>query len=154
MDMPVVTRTYLIGSLMTTLLCALELLSPFSLYFSYKLIFNKMQVRSTSCVYACMCVCVCVCVCVYVYVCGSFCSCFFLSRNGFVWCVPLCWKANSLCYVMYVIIPAISLIHHIYHIHHIHHTSYIIHHTSYIIHHNHNIIHHTSCTIQCMHTSH
>ena len=33
-DFPVITRTYMAGALLTTAACALDLLSPFSLYFS------------------------------------------------------------------------------------------------------------------------
>jgi len=41
---PVVTRTYLAGALLTTAACALEVLSPFSLYFSWTLVVEKGQV--------------------------------------------------------------------------------------------------------------
>jgi len=43
-DIPVVSRLYLTASFLTTAACALDLVSPFSLYFNYKLIFEKGQV--------------------------------------------------------------------------------------------------------------
>mmetsp|Transcript_35178 Transcript_35178/g.48979 ORF Transcript_35178/g.48979 Transcript_35178/m.48979 type:complete len:245 (+) Transcript_35178:160-894(+) len=42
-EIPPITRTYMIGAVLTTAACALELVSPFSLYFSATLIFNKGQ---------------------------------------------------------------------------------------------------------------
>jgi len=43
-DIPVVSRVYLTLSFITTAACALDLVSPFSLYFNYKLIFAQGQV--------------------------------------------------------------------------------------------------------------
>jgi Derlin-2/3 len=43
MDIPVVSRTYLTASFMTTAACALDVVSPFSLYFNSGLIFYKGQ---------------------------------------------------------------------------------------------------------------
>ena len=43
-SMPVVTRTYLTLSFVTTAGCALELISPFSVYFNARLIVQKFQV--------------------------------------------------------------------------------------------------------------
>ena len=48
MDIPVVSRAYLTLSFLTTAACALDLVSPFSLYFNYKLIVEKAQVRVCS----------------------------------------------------------------------------------------------------------
>lgn len=45
-EIPVVSRFYLTGALLTTTACALDLVSPFSLYFNFNLIFFKGQVRS------------------------------------------------------------------------------------------------------------
>ena len=42
-DFPVITRTYMAGALLTTAACALELLSPYSLYFSLPLIVGRHQ---------------------------------------------------------------------------------------------------------------
>ena len=42
-DIPVVSRTYLTASFITTAACALDLVSPFSLYFNFGLIFYKGQ---------------------------------------------------------------------------------------------------------------
>ena len=44
MDIPVVSRTYLTASFVTTAACALDVVSPFSLYFNSGLIFYKGQV--------------------------------------------------------------------------------------------------------------
>ncbi len=41
---PVVTRTYMAGALLTTAACALDVLSPFSLYLSWTMVFEKGQV--------------------------------------------------------------------------------------------------------------
>jgi len=41
--MPVVTRSYLTLSFLTTAGCALELISPFSVYYNSHLIFHKYQ---------------------------------------------------------------------------------------------------------------
>lgn len=46
MDIPVVSRAYLTLSFLTTAACALDLVSPFSLYFNYTLIVEKAQVRA------------------------------------------------------------------------------------------------------------
>jgi len=42
-DIPIVTRTYVVGSLLTTAVCAVDLVSPYSLYFSFKLVTEKLQ---------------------------------------------------------------------------------------------------------------
>jgi len=42
-EIPVVSRVYLTLSFVTTAACALDLVSPFSLYFNYKLIVDKGQ---------------------------------------------------------------------------------------------------------------
>lgn len=42
-EIPPVTRTYVIGAFLTTAACALDLVSPFSLYFSATLILHKFQ---------------------------------------------------------------------------------------------------------------
>ena len=42
-DIPIVSRLYLTFSFVTTAACALDLVSPFSLYFNYKLIVDKGQ---------------------------------------------------------------------------------------------------------------
>jgi Derlin-2/3 len=46
-EIPVISRLYLTGAILTTTACALDLVSPFSLYFNFNLIFFKGQVRST-----------------------------------------------------------------------------------------------------------
>lgn len=43
-EIPVVSRTYLALSFLTTAACALDLVSPFALYFNYKLIFQNGEV--------------------------------------------------------------------------------------------------------------
>ena len=43
LEVPVVTRFYMTSSVLTTAACSLELLSPFSLYFSFHLVFMKLQ---------------------------------------------------------------------------------------------------------------
>ena len=43
-EIPPVTRVYLTGSVLVTVGCTLELISPFTLYFNVNLIFLKMQV--------------------------------------------------------------------------------------------------------------
>lgn len=43
-EIPVVSRVYLTASIITTSACALDIVSPFSLYFHFKLIFVKGQV--------------------------------------------------------------------------------------------------------------
>ena len=42
-DIPVISRTYLTASFVTTAACALDLVSPFSLYYNYGLIWHKGQ---------------------------------------------------------------------------------------------------------------
>jgi len=42
-EIPIVTRTYMIGAFITTAACALDLISPFSLYLNYSLVFQKYQ---------------------------------------------------------------------------------------------------------------
>ena len=44
-EIPIVSKVYLTLSFITTAACALDLVSPFSLYFNYKLIVTKGQVR-------------------------------------------------------------------------------------------------------------
>lgn len=44
LDIPIVSRTYLTASFVTTAACALELVSPFSLYYNFKLIFHEGEV--------------------------------------------------------------------------------------------------------------
>ncbi len=46
LDIPVVSRAYLTLSFLTTAACALDLVSPFSLYFNYTLIVEKAQVHA------------------------------------------------------------------------------------------------------------
>ena len=43
-EIPIISRVYLTGSFLTTVACALDLISPFSLYFNFNLIFYKGQV--------------------------------------------------------------------------------------------------------------
>ena len=45
-EIPIVSKVYLTLSFLTTAACALDLISPFSLYFNYKLIVTKGQVRN------------------------------------------------------------------------------------------------------------
>ena len=45
-DMPVVTRTYLTGCILTTLLCQMEFITPYTIYFNVHLIFKQMQFLS------------------------------------------------------------------------------------------------------------
>lgn len=42
--MPIVTRTYVTMSFLTTAACALEIITPFNLYFNPKSIFEKGEV--------------------------------------------------------------------------------------------------------------
>ena len=42
-DFPPITRTYLAASLLTTAACALDLISPYSLYFSWTMVWEKGQ---------------------------------------------------------------------------------------------------------------
>lgn len=44
MDIPVISRLYLTGAFLTTTACAVDLVSPFSLYFNWNLIFSEGQV--------------------------------------------------------------------------------------------------------------
>ena len=44
LEIPIVSRTYLTASFITTAACALELVSPFSLYYNFKLIFHEGEV--------------------------------------------------------------------------------------------------------------
>ncbi|CCI49833.1 unnamed protein product [Albugo candida] len=43
-DIPIISRLYLTGCFLTTALCALDLISPFSLYYNFNLIFYKGQI--------------------------------------------------------------------------------------------------------------
>jgi Derlin-2/3 len=43
LDIPVVSRCYLTGAVLTTLLCFLEIVSPLTLYYNYDLVVNKGQ---------------------------------------------------------------------------------------------------------------
>ena len=43
LEIPPVTRVYLTGSVLITVGCSLELISPFTLYFNVQLIFFKWQ---------------------------------------------------------------------------------------------------------------
>ena len=42
-QMPIVTRTYLTLAFLTTVGCALELISPYTVYFNRRLIVEKLQ---------------------------------------------------------------------------------------------------------------
>ena len=42
-EMPIVTRTYLTLAFATTVLCSLDVISPFTVYFNLQLITQKMQ---------------------------------------------------------------------------------------------------------------
>jgi len=44
MEIPVISRLYLTGAFLTTAACAVELISPFSLYFNWNLVFSEGQV--------------------------------------------------------------------------------------------------------------
>jgi len=44
LEIPIITRVYLTTSVVTTAACALELVSPFSLYFNAQLVVYKFQV--------------------------------------------------------------------------------------------------------------
>eukprot|EP00549_Striatella_unipunctata_P003712 CAMPEP_0118686370 /NCGR_PEP_ID=MMETSP0800-20121206/7773_1 /TAXON_ID=210618 ORGANISM="Striatella unipunctata, Strain CCMP2910" /NCGR_SAMPLE_ID=MMETSP0800 /ASSEMBLY_ACC=CAM_ASM_000638 /LENGTH=111 /DNA_ID=CAMNT_0006583403 /DNA_START=189 /DNA_END=524 /DNA_ORIENTATION=+ len=44
MEIPVVSRTYFTGAFLTTAACAVDIISPFSLYFNWSLIFKEGQV--------------------------------------------------------------------------------------------------------------
>ena len=52
-DIPIVSKVYLTLSFITTAACALDLISPFSLYFNYKLIVTKGQVSDVFLVTLC-----------------------------------------------------------------------------------------------------
>jgi hypothetical protein len=43
-EIPPVSRLYLTGAFLTTLACAFDLVSPFSLYFNWELVFGKGQI--------------------------------------------------------------------------------------------------------------
>ena len=43
-EIPIISRIYLTGAFLTTAACALDLISPFSLYFNFNLIVYKGQV--------------------------------------------------------------------------------------------------------------
>jgi len=47
-EIPIVSRIYLTLSFVTTAACALDLVSPFSLYFNYRLIVDKGQVHDST----------------------------------------------------------------------------------------------------------
>jgi len=42
-EIPVITRTYMFAAVITTILCSLDLLSPYSLYYDFSLVFTKFQ---------------------------------------------------------------------------------------------------------------
>jgi Derlin-2/3 len=44
MEIPVVSRVYLTGAFLTTAACAVDLISPFSLYFNWDLVFSQGQI--------------------------------------------------------------------------------------------------------------
>jgi len=44
MDIPIISRLYLTGAFLTTAACAVDIVSPFSLYFNWSLIFTQGQV--------------------------------------------------------------------------------------------------------------
>ena len=44
MDIPVISRLYFTGAFLTTAGCALDIISPFSLYFNFDLIFFQGQI--------------------------------------------------------------------------------------------------------------
>jgi Derlin-2/3 len=44
MEIPVVSRVYLTGAFLTTAACAVDLISPFSLYFNWDLVFGQGQI--------------------------------------------------------------------------------------------------------------
>ena len=45
-EIPIISRLYLAGAFLTTAACALDLVSPFTLYFNFHLIFYRGQVRN------------------------------------------------------------------------------------------------------------
>lgn len=44
MEIPVVSRVYLTGAFLTTAACAVDIISPFSLYFNWDLVFSQGQI--------------------------------------------------------------------------------------------------------------
>jgi len=44
MEIPLVSRLYLTGAFLTTAACAVEIISPFSLYFNWELVFSQGQI--------------------------------------------------------------------------------------------------------------
>jgi len=44
MEIPLVSRLYLTGAFLTTAACAVDIISPFSLYFSWDLVFTQGQI--------------------------------------------------------------------------------------------------------------
>lgn len=44
MEIPVISRLYLTGAFLTTAACAVDIISPFSLYFNWTLVFTEGQV--------------------------------------------------------------------------------------------------------------
>ena len=44
MKIPVVSRLYLTGAFLTTAACAVDLISPFTLYFNWNLVYNEGQI--------------------------------------------------------------------------------------------------------------
>lgn len=45
LEIPIITRCYFTISVVTTLACYFDLISPFTLYLNYRLIWEKMEVR-------------------------------------------------------------------------------------------------------------
>jgi hypothetical protein len=44
MEIPVISRLYLTGAFLTTAACAVDIITPFSLYFNWDLVFSQGQV--------------------------------------------------------------------------------------------------------------
>ena len=44
MEIPVISRLYLTGAFLTTAACAVDLISPFTLYFNWNLVYNEGQI--------------------------------------------------------------------------------------------------------------
>jgi Derlin-2/3 len=44
MRIPVISRLYLTGAFLTTAACAVDIISPFTLYFNWNLVYNEGQV--------------------------------------------------------------------------------------------------------------
>ena len=44
MEIPLISRLYLTGAFLTTAACAVDLISPFALYFNWELVFSQGQV--------------------------------------------------------------------------------------------------------------